>query len=133
MKALNLTAQSGFINPQPIIAEIVELSGLDPAKVLIQPKPKGPEPVKVSIGSAEDIINPIMLATLMKTGQAPGPQELQAAIALILAAAQGPVPIMPTEPVDPNAMPAEVERPEMAHPGWESAPRLDRRAEDGGA
>jgi ABC-type nitrate/sulfonate/bicarbonate transport system substrate-binding protein len=35
LKALNVTAQSGYVNPKPIITEIWELSGVDPAKVEI--------------------------------------------------------------------------------------------------
>jgi hypothetical protein len=94
-KALNLTAQSGYVNPKAVIAEIWELSGVDPSKVVIDPQPKAPEPVKVSIGSAEDIINPVMLATLMRTGQAPGPQDIAAAIKLLQTAMASSVPILP--------------------------------------
>jgi hypothetical protein len=133
MKYLNMTAQSGFINPKPVIAEITELSGLDPSLVVIDPQPKGPEPVKVSVSKAEDLINPVFLAHLFHTGQAPTPQDLQAAIAMIQAAVASNVPVIPMEPVDPNAPPREVETPKGVNLGWEAMPRIDRRADDGGA
>jgi hypothetical protein len=131
-KGLNLTAQSGYVNPKSVIAEIWELLGVDPARVVIDPQPKAPEPVKVSIGNAEDIINPVMLGTLMRTGQAPGPDELAAAIKLLQQAALGGVPLIPPQPA-PDGPQGDVETPGISNPGWETAPRIERRAEDGGA
>jgi len=139
-KALNLTAQSGFVNPEPAIAEIWELSGVDPAKVMIKPEPKPPEPVKISISSAADIMNPVMLAALMRTQQAPGPPDLQAAMRMLetLAAAMigttGQVvpPQAPLAPDEPQQPPREPQTPALAMPGWEAAPRIDRRQADGG-
>jgi hypothetical protein len=130
-RALNLTAQSGFVNPQPIIAEIIELSGLDPAKVVVDPQPKAPEPVKVSISNAMDLRDPVFLAALMRTGQAPGPEDLDAALKLLAAAGMGAV-AAPPQPME-NGIPREVETPGITFPNWDSAPRIDRRAEDGGA
>lgn len=136
-RALNLTAQSGFVNPKPAISEIWELSGVDPAKVIIDPQPKPPEPVSISINSAEDIINPVMLATLMRTHQAPAPQDLQAAMQLLqqigMAAMLGvPPPKAPASGPNPNQPPREPDTPGISNPGWEAAPRLDRRQADGG-
>ena len=158
MKFLNMTAQSGFINPKSVIEEIAELSGLDPAMVVVDPKPKPPEPIAISIGDVEDISNPLFLAALMATQQAPTPEHLSAAIKMIQeAAATSPVPILPPlkanemtqvglggtpQPMLPPAMPAgppgtEGElppaTPPLANPGWEAAARIDRRSEDGGA
>jgi hypothetical protein len=131
-RALNLTAQSGYVNPKWAIEQIWELSGVDPAKVVVDPQPKAPEPVKVSIGSAEDIINPVMLATLFATNQAPTPEHLSAAIKMLETAMAGSVPLLPpTKPSD--GPPAEVETPGISNPGWETAPRIERRASDGGA
>lgn len=131
-RGLNLTAQSGYVNPKPVIAKIWELLGEDPTTIVIDPQPKAPEPVKVSIGSAEDIINPVMLATLMRTGQGPTPDDIAAAVNLLQAAMAGGVPLVPPQPA-PGSPQGEVETPDIAHPGWEAAPRVERRAEDGGA
>jgi len=137
-RALNLTAQSGYVNPKPAIAEIWELSGVDPAKVMIDPQPKPPEPVKISISSAEDVINPIMLGLLMRTQQAPGKQDLQSAMQLLeqlgLSAMLGVPPAeQSVTPQDPNQPPQTgIKNPEVANPGWEAAPRIDRRDADGG-
>jgi hypothetical protein len=135
MRFLNMTAQSGYINPKPVIEEIAELSGLDPAKVVIDPQPKPPQPVSISVGGPEDISNPLFLATLMRTGQAPGPNDLQAAIQLIQAAMTANVPVLP--PIQEGerrqvALPTPTPPP-LQFPEWEAAPRLDRRSEDGGA
>jgi hypothetical protein len=133
VRALNLTAQSGYVNPKKVISDIWELSGVDPSLVVVDPQPKGPEPVKVSISKAEDMVNPLMLAALFATNQGPTPEHLQAAINMILAAAQSTVPVIPMEAVDPNAPPRDVETPGIANSTWEAAPRIDRRSEDAGA
>jgi hypothetical protein len=131
-RALNLTAQSGYVNPKAVIAEIWELSGVDPAKVVIDPQPKAPEPVKVSIGNAEDIINPVMLGALMRTGQAPGPDDIAAAIKLLQQAALGGVPLVPPQPASDGPQ-GDVEHPKGVNQDWETSPRIERRADDGGA
>jgi hypothetical protein len=132
-KALNLTAQSGYINPKAVIAEIWELSGVDPAKVVIDPQPKAPEPVRISIGSAEDIVNPVMLSTLFRTGQVGSPEDLAAAMKMLQQAALGGMPLVPPTPAGPEGPPQNPQTPEGANPDWESGPRIDRRAEDYGA
>lgn len=130
-EVLNLTAQSGFINPKPLIAEIIELSGLDPNAVVIDPKPKGPDPVKVSVNQAADLMNPLFVALLMRTGQGPTPEDLAAAKRLLEAAE---MPTIPMQPMDEGAEPpADPETPEASNPNWQMAPRIDRRAEDHGA
>src|SRR5688572_8610782 len=131
-RGLNLTAQSGYVNPKPIIAEIWELLGVDPAKVVIDPQPKAPEPVKVSVSKAEDIINPVMLGHLMRTGQAPGPEDIAAAIKLLQQAALGGVPLIPPQP-SPEGPQGETEKPKGSNLDWEAAPRVERRSDDGGA
>ena len=160
VKFLNMTVQSGFVNPKPVISEIAELSGLDPAMVVIDPKPKPPEPISISIGDPEDISNPLFLAALMATQQAPSPEHLDAAIKLITKASEvSPVPIlppiklnevpqgggggMPPVPAAPPLLPPtgpqgpQAQRPpmtpELSNPGWEEAAKIQRRSEDGGA
>lgn len=69
---LNVTAQSGFINPKPLIKRILELNGIDPAEVLVDPTPKGPEPPKISYSfKGEDLANPLVLAIINQSGQGP--------------------------------------------------------------
>jgi hypothetical protein len=137
-RGLNLTAQSGYVNPKPIIAEIWELLGVDPSKVVIDPQPKDPEPVKVSIGSAEDMINPLMLAALSRTKQLPTPEDVSAVAKLLesIGAIPGMASLLAPS-VQPGASPdgpqGEVENPKGANMGWEAAPRIERRADDGGA
>jgi hypothetical protein len=128
-EALNLTAQSGYINPKPVIEEIWELSGMDPAKVVVDPQPKPPEPVKVSVSNAADLINPVMLALLMRTGQAPTPEDLAAAVKAINNAMQGIVPAVPPEAPD-GRPPRDAETPGMANADWQAQPRVEKRAQD---
>ena len=128
-RALNLTAQSGYVNPKAVIAEIWELSGMDPAKVMQDPQPKPPEPVKVSVSNAMDLHDPLFLALLMRTQQGPTPQDLAAAVKLEQAVSVvGPPPVTPQPETE-----TDIQRPAIAHSGWDAAPRLDRRQEDGGA
>lgn len=130
-RGLNLTAQSGYVNPKPVIAKIWELLGEDPSQIVVDPQPKAPEPVKVSVSKAEDLMNPLFVATLMRTGQAPTPGDLAAAKELLMAAY---LPTVPVPPQPEGGMPAEgIQTPEIANAGWEASPRIERRAEDGGA
>jgi hypothetical protein len=128
---LNLTAQSGYVNPKPVIEEMAELSGLDPAKVVIDPQPKPPEPVKVSVSKAEDLTSLMFVATLMASGQAPSPEHLAAAKKLLEAAGLPSVPMLP-QPTE-GGPPAEVATPGIRNPDWQEAPRVNKRDEDGGA
>src|SRR5262249_20968605 len=105
LKILDMTVKSGLINPAPIIAEIVELAGFDPADVVMQQPPsKGPEPLNVSFrANADALRDPIALAMLVKTNQAPGPQDLDAAKKMIAAA--GPAPVAPTAALKAGVIP----------------------------
>lgn len=94
---LNLTVKSGFINPQPIIAEMAELSGIDPSEVMIQPQPKPPSEPNISyrFTGKDDLVNPLVLAVLIKAGHAPSPQEIDAAKQLLVSTQQPPTPPAP--------------------------------------
>jgi hypothetical protein len=145
---LNITAQSGFINPKPLIKRILELNGVDPAEVLVDPQPKGPEPPRISYSfKGEDLANPIVLAIINKTGQGPAPEDVMAAqkelLSLIIPiqsdnedegmppttapiAPGGPAPTPPAGAVEPNPeVPGE-----GTFPNWEQGRRvITRRAE----
>lgn len=131
---VNKWGQSGVVNIQAIATERAALTGLDPATVIITPQPKKPEPIKMSISKAEDLMNPLFLASLMLTGQGPGPQELSAAIQLLQAAYAGAVPMLPQpEPEGDPEQPAEVEAPGIHHADWQTQPSVDKRDQDAGA
>jgi hypothetical protein len=130
VRFLDMTAKSGYVDVEPVITEIAALSGLDPDQVIKKPQPAGPEPPNISYRyNGEDLLNPVVLAILMKAGQAPTQEELQAAIAL-LAASQGamptPAPAGPA-PADPAAPP---DGQDMM-PEFQMADRVNRRREPG--
>lgn len=102
MDILNMTGKSGFVNPSPIIADVMVLAGRDPAKVMTKPNPPPPEPLRISISKAEDLRDPMMLALLMATGQAPSPEQMEAAKKLLLASLSPMAPPEPQQPVGPG-------------------------------
>jgi hypothetical protein len=144
---LNITAQSGFINPKKLIFKIIEAAGLDPGEVVIDPTPKGPEPPKISYNfKGEDLANPIVLAIIEKSGQGPNLAEIEKAKSLAAAM------LLPMHPGAPGALPpppgpgAEAgpqgpatppdaggppQVPEKSFPDWESAPRINTRRSEG--
>jgi len=132
-KGLNLTAQSGHVNIKPVVAKIWELLGEDPAQVVIDPQPKPPEPVKLSISSALDLHDPVVMATLMRTQQAPTPEDVQAAQKLMQALELLGVNLTLPTPEPVPGQPSDPQTPGIANPNWDSAPRIERRQADGGA
>lgn len=125
---LNITAQSGFINPKPVIEEIAELSGLDPGKVVIDPKPKGPEPIKISVSKAEDLQDQLFVALLVHTDQAPTPEDMAAAAKL--QASRLAIPGVTAPQPQDDRPPAEVETPGIRNAGWQEAPKINKREQD---
>lgn len=104
MAVLNMLGKSGFINPEPLVRDIAELAGVDPSELMVKPTPPPTEALNISIRNAEDLRDPLMLALLMKTGQAPSPDELEAAKKLLFTSQLPPAP----EPAaDPNALHVE--------------------------
>lgn len=149
-QVLNVTAQSGFINPKPLIQRIVELNGLDPAEVMVDPTPKPPEKPKISYSfSGAEILHPVTLAILMEAGQAPSPQALKAAMNLLASVGLGASPMpssapgeesAPMPPVPPGAGAPDASSappqgppttPDLAYPDWEASPRINTRRDDG--
>jgi hypothetical protein len=72
MQFMNMTAKSGFVNIEPIVKELAELSGLDPAEVIKKPQPPPPEEPNVSyrFSGKEDLINPLVMAMLVHKNSA---------------------------------------------------------------
>ncbi len=129
MQFINMTAKSGFVNVMPVITEIAELSGVDPTEVVVQPKPPEPEPAKasLSIKGKEDLLNPLLLAFLIRSKQAPNEQEIEAAKQLLVTM-QGAV--------QPPQQPQQGQQP---HPGdakanedWQLQQKIAKRQADVG-
>lgn len=159
MKVLNLVGKSGFINPKPIISELVELHGLDPQDVLVDPRPLQEHPnISYRFTGVEDLTNPLVVALLIHAGEAPTPQDMQAA-KLLLQDVSAPVPPpgqggqggQPGQPGQqpggaqhasgappagmqpPMGKPAPKQMPQPqadAHPRWQGLPKIFKRNSD---
>jgi hypothetical protein len=152
MKYLNVVGKSGYVDPKPIIAEITMLNGLDPATVMRDPEPAAPDAPNISFRfNAVDLVNPIALAMLVKSGQAPNPDDLAAAVKMLQAAHQaaGPqsmippttaeeaavrlAPGVPTTPVEPPVVAGQPPAPGTdMQPGWTPMPRVSKRIDEPG-
>lgn len=134
MGVLNMTAQSGFINPKPLISEILELSGFNPAEIMVEPKAKPPEPPKVSFSFSgkEDMRNPIALAIYMANGAPLTPQMIEAAKKIlddIALPAAVPMDVATGRPAGGPPGPPNGQQP-PAHPEWEQAPKIATRSRE---
>lgn len=141
-KLLNLVGKSGFVNPKPIIEEIVALHGVDTEAVMVDPQPEAPDQPKLSFSfQGEDLLNPVAVAMLMRAGMAPTPEELQRAIQVVLAGIKGVqtamngteqvAPMTPAEGTSGEVGPAGPTSPPVdAQPQWGTMPRVSRRVED---
>jgi hypothetical protein len=151
MKFLNMTVKSGFVNPQPIIVKIAELSGIDPSEVIIKPQPKVEEPnVSFSFGGKDDLQNAMVVATMIEKKVAPSMESVQAARKLIQSAGVDTPPAPPTGssgpgagPVPPGAHPPvpggppgqpAAAHPQQgdAHPDWQMASKVAKRSREMG-
>ena len=96
---LNNTAKSGFIELEPILREYAQLSGLDPSAVVRPPKPAPPRAPSISLRltGTEDLLQPLTLAFLMESGQAPSTETINKAKDLIAAAVVPPSQTPPAE------------------------------------
>jgi len=156
MKVLNLVGKSGFVNPKPIIAEIIELHGLDPADVVVDPKPPVEKPnISYRFSGVEDLTNALVVALLLHNGQAPTPQEMQAAKLMLqdvsapIAPPQGGQGGAPGQPPPPGGGPQPqgnhpgaqppigkpasqmmTRPPADAHPHWGGMPKIFKRSSD---
>jgi hypothetical protein len=84
-KYLNQFAKTGYVNIEPVLREITTLIGLDHNTVVIKPQPQQPETPNISVRmtGSQDLMNPLMLAFLIKTGQAPDQKGIEQAKELI--------------------------------------------------
>lgn len=96
-------AKTGYISLEPVLKEIAVLVGLDPNTTVVAPQPKPPaEPnISLRLTGGEDMMNPLLLAFMIKAGQAPDPKLIEQAKALIQGAVLNPV----QQPGGPGEMP----------------------------
>lgn len=155
---VNQYAKSGWINLEPVLQEIAQLSGLDPSAVVQPPQPKPPvEPnISLRLTGVEDLLNPLALAFLIKSGQAPPQELIEQAKQLIQQAVVPPqgmqlqpgsgmgagapmlpvgAPIPPPVGAPPPGSPVPVPPPPKvgeAHEQLSSMPKITERSEPGG-
>lgn len=103
----NMFAKSGWVNLEPVLKEAATLSGLDPAVVIMAPQPKQPVEPNISLRftGVEDMSNPLALAFLIASGQAPSPELIQKAKQLIEMSTIPPAPQVPQLGPDGNLLP----------------------------
>jgi hypothetical protein len=157
MRFLNIAGKSGRVKPDPILAELAALSGLDPDEVIAPPDVKGPPPPNLSFrfSGAADLMNPLALAMLVEANMAPKPEAMQAAYRMLQdVATNNPTVPLVIEPKggqlvpDPGVIlkpqPAVPPAPPMAggpppppgpgdnamsdeHPDWQATDRINSR------
>lgn len=148
-------AKSGWVNLEPVLQEIAILSGLDPSTVIVPPKPKPPESPNISLRltGAEDLLNPLVLAFMINSGQAPTADQIQQAKSMIQTTVEpmpglqmpssvqpaGGLPMLPTQQLPSTTMPPIGTVPPPAPPPvGEANPHLaalegiNKRTESGG-
>jgi hypothetical protein len=147
---LNVYAKSGFVNLEPVLREIAILNGLDPNTVIKAPDPQSPPPPNVSLRltGSEDMMNPLLLAFMLKANpqQAPDEQSIQKAMELIQRAVSVPGLVQPgaPPPQDPNMMGGPMGPDGMpiegaptpigeANPDLAVLPKIAKRSDDPGA
>jgi len=146
---INLTGKSGFVNVQPLITELAELSTIDPNGVVITPQPKQPEEPNISyrFSSKDDLMSAMVMALLVKHGKAPNEQEIQKAQQLLQLASQIQQPGSPAQapgpqqgqppagpagphPPGPAGPPPNPEQPAGANSNWSTMSKVAKRSRD---
>lgn len=119
----NFCFKTGWLDPEPVLKEIATLSGFDPS-VIRPPQPKTPEEPNISLRltGAEDMSNPLMLAFMMKSGQAPTTDLIEQAKQLILASIILPPNAIPTPPPPPQIGPDGLPLPQEDGGGGQLPP-----------
>lgn len=126
---VNVYAKSGFLNLEPILREIATLIGLDPNVTIKAPEPAQPELPNISLRltGGDDMMNPLLLAFMLKTGQAPEPELIDQAKALI----EKTVKFMAPAPTEPGPVP---EPPPVGvgedNPDLATLPAINKRSAD---
>ena len=153
MEFVNMFAKSGYVDVESIVKEAATLSGLDPNVVVRPPEPRPPVEPNISLRftGIEDLLNPLILAFLLKSGQAPDAKLIEQAKGLInvsvtppqtpvgqatMLDGQGGMQGLPgMESMDPSLAMGVPEPPipavGSANPNWSIMGRLNKRAEEG--
>lgn len=146
---MNTYGKSGWVNLEPVLQEIATLVGLDASLVVKAPEPKPPvEPnISLRLTGVEDMLNPLTLAIMIKSGQAPTPELIEQAKQLIQQAvvppsspgmidpATGAPQMAPPQAGPPPGSPMPQPAPPAvgeAHPNMTAMPTIDKRSESGG-
>lgn len=126
---VNTYTKTGFVALEPCLREIATLIGLDPNVAVKAPDPAQPPPPNISLRltGGEDMMNPLLLAFMLQTGQGPKPELIEQAKALIQSAVMAQQPQQP--PVGPP--PGPPPEPGKAFPEAGLLPAITKRAEDG--
>lgn len=126
---LNTYSKLGWVNVEPVLKEIATLIGLDPSAVIRPPEPQSPPPPNISLRltGGDDMMNPLLLAFMLKTGQAPEPELVEKARALIESAVT-PRPAVVSPQGTPAGPPTNIGE---ANPEAGLLPAITKRAEDG--
>lgn len=151
---VNMYGKTGYLDLESVMKEAATLAGIDPSAIK-KPEPKPPvEPnISLRLTGVEDMLNPLALAFLIKSGQAPTSELIEQAKSLIQQAVVPPTPPPGMPPTDPNApqppgapLPPPGAAPPPgtplpsppppqvgeANPQWTTLPKLDKRSESGG-
>lgn len=107
---VNFAAKSGFVDVEPVLKEIAALSGLNPNQVIRKPTPKDAQEPNISLRmtGGEDLMNPLMLAFMVNSGQAPSPEQIEQAKKLISMSIIPPQPVPQPEPtMGPDGQPVQ--------------------------
>lgn len=134
---LNVTAKSGYVNIEPLIRELAELNGFDTAEVMKQPQPPPPAEPNMSyrFTGKDDLFNPVVMAMLIKSKQAPSPEDLRAAMQL-LKTAQGTQQDGPVPGTEPATDPTTGDKPPQglpdAQPDYGLMNKVMKRSRDAG-
>jgi hypothetical protein len=133
---VNVYGKSGWVNLEPVLKEIALLTGLDPNIAIQAPPPAPPEKPNISLRltGAQDAMNPLLLAFLINSGQAPNPDQIEQAKALIQKAVVNPAIAPPAPPVGPDGQPAPPGPPPPpgvgdANPNMTTMPKITERSD----
>lgn len=154
-KFLNIAGKSDVIDIAPVIMDIAELSGYDPMSLKKQPQPPPVEKPSISLrlSGKEDLVNPLVMAMLIKSGEAPTEELIKQAQTILQAAAgltppsqppvvpgaEGPFAAGPNGPVPPPGAPLQPGPPGPpngggggagAHPDWTLMDKVAKRSQD---
>lgn len=130
----NLMFKTGYMNPLPTMKRMAELRGLDPDESIIQPQPQKEDNTNISyrFSGKDDLMNPMVVAMLIKEDKAPSPEQLKAAKTLLEAIMAMPAqqPMGAGGPMQPEGPQAVPEGGVDAHPNAQLASKIAQRSED---